>query len=342
MALTSAPELPPTLDIPAIWCPLPHRVHPEAEGADDRLLDWAKRFDVVRNDAAVKRFYAAGFGQFCAETYPRAVRLDLMSEWNAYNWVVDDLLDEGHTALSYDERVRMCRELMAQMPPDMHAPRAESPLFAAMADLWERAARPMSLAWRKRFVAHYRDWLTSSLLPATPSDRAQLSSFTRRRRIHSGCEMSFDLIETGNLSEVPELVTNCDTYETVRAAASDAICWTNDVYSIRKEIARGDYDHLVAFLRGAEHREWDEALDEALRMIEEATRDFLLAREDLRRLRPLFELSDEEWGRVEESLSDLGDWVSGSLHWHTWSPRYHVVDTTPAGRTPGYIEDHLL
>ncbi|MQY13528.1 Pentalenene synthase [Streptomyces sp. RB5] len=342
--MSIAHELPVTMEIPALWCPVEHRLHPEAEGADDRLFLWARKFDLIRSDAAADRFYNAGYGYFCAATYPRARRLDLMSEWNAYNWILDDLLDEGHADTTHEDRIRICREVLAQMPPDMNAPRPTSPLTAAAADLWERSARPMSVAWRKRYVAHYADWVGQSMLqhvPDEPRDAASLYTHLRRRRIHSGCELSFDLIETGNLSEVPEEITSVDAYEAVRASASDAICWTNDVYSIRKETARGSYDHLVPFLLDQQSTDWPGALASASAMIETATRDYLAACRDLRALRPLFGMPDEAWSRVEDSMNDLGLWIAGSLHWHRWSPRYSVVETTPDGRTPSYIEWHV-
>jgi hypothetical protein len=334
-----------SLEIPTIWCPIRHRIHLDADGVDDRLLAWAKQSDLIRGESAAHRFYHAGYGRFCALAYPVAVRLDLMAQWMGHTWLVDDLLDEGYPTLIQEQRLRIGRELVAQLPLDLRAPRPSGPLFEAMADLWKRAAEPMSPAWRKRFVAHYRDFLSSSLLRHAPMEPVHggrlLSTYKRRRRMNSGVEFSFDLIESANLGEVPESVTGCDTYKSVHDAAADAIAWTNDIFSVRKETARGDHDHLVVFLRETTHRGWNDALSEAARMVEEATRDYLIARADLRRLRTLVELDDEEWRTVEDSFAGIDDWIAGSLHWHAGSPRYSVVETTAEGRAPSYIEPHL-
>lgn len=344
------PHLPSASDVPLIWCPIIPAVHPWAEGADDRLFEWAERFDLVRGGSARQRFHSAGFGNFCAETYPRAVGeqgLDLMSEWNGYNWILDDLIDEGYATFGIEECQRICRDVMAQMPVDMRETHPSKPLLNAIADLWRRTAGPMSLAWRRRYVAHYHDWLSGSLLPHLPStgesNKAPLSltTFSRRRRIHSGCELSFDLLEPGNQEEVPEAVVNCDTYKSIRLSASDAIAWTNDLYSIRKEMARGNRDHLVAHLCDTEHLTWADALAKAVRMVEDSTLDFVRACDDLRERRRVFAVSDEEWQRVEGSLTDLGYWLSGSLHWHSWSPRYRVVEERAQDARPSYIESHL-
>jgi hypothetical protein len=350
MGTISTLDLPPTLDIPPLWCPIPARIHPEAAGIDDHLLAWAKERDLIRSPAAAERFRVAGFGQFSAECYPRVSNLKLMAEWNGYNWIVDDQLDEGYAEGTHEDRVRLARELLDQIPLDMRIPRASSPLTATLADLWQRTAKPMSLAWRKRYQAHYRDWLGFTLLPHAQRERTRipeqappvLHTFIRRRRLNSGCELSFDLVEPGALSEVPEQVADCDAYRAVRIAANDSISWHNDLYSIRKETARGDYDHLAIAVRRATRDTWAGALSQSAQMIEDITRDFLLACQDLRTMRPVFDLDDAAWARVEESLNGLGEWISGSLHWHMGSLRYQVVETTAEGELPSYIERHLL
>ncbi len=347
-ATRTAPELPVTIDFPSIWCPIPARVHPDVAGIDDHLLDWARRFDLIREEPAASRFHSAGFGQFAASVYPRALQLQLVAEWQGHNWIVDDRIDEGHAVDGPEERRRLARELIAQMPLDLHPPRPSGPLAAALSDLWQRTAKPFSYAWRTRYVAHYRDFLAFTILPHSGPDQSRLSepelhAFIRRRRLNSGCEMSFDLVEVANLREVPAIVADSDSYRAVRVAANDVISWTNDIFSLRKESVRGDLDHLSAVLRNAMRTDWQEALKQSADMVAALTRDFLDACEDLRAMRPVYDLDDAAWETVEESLTDLGEWISGSLYWHWWSPRYRVVETTtPEGQPPAYIERHLV
>ncbi len=349
MIASGAPSLPPVIQIPTLWCPIPARVHPEVEGIEEHLVDWVRRFDLVRSRKAEHRFYECGFGQFAAEVYPRGPQLRLVAEWTAFNWILDDHLDEGHVGSGPEQRDLLVQELMAQMPVtprQSRTPRVSSPVIAALGDLWRRTAAPMSYAWRSRFVTHYRDFLAFTILPFSRRDRGyetamDLNAFVRRRRLFSGCEMSFDLIEAANLSEIPQAVADSDSYRAVRLAANDAISWTNDIFSVRKEMARGDEDHLVAVLRTAMGSSWQQAVSRAAGMVADMTRDFLVSCHDLRGMRPLYELSESDWLLVEDSLADLGEWISGSLHWHINSPRYQDVDATPEGQAPPYVEQHL-
>ncbi|MEU6174750.1 hypothetical protein ABZ832_22910 [Streptantibioticus parmotrematis] len=368
------------MGIPTLWCPFPARVNPRAAGIEEHLIDWARRFDLVRSPEAERHLKDCGFGKFAADVYPRAERLRLVAEWTVYSWILDDQLDEGHednrATDPSSQQALFIEELIAQLTPEPAAtpepamtPRplmtpepatavrpvaatgaavpSGGPAVAAIADLWRRTAGPMSRAWRERFAAHYRDYLVFSVLPLPRQPGAygtapELTGFVRRRRLFSGCEMFFDLSEVANAAEVPAVVADSDPYRAIRLAANDIITWTNDIYSVRKELARGDHDHnIVAVLKDITGDSWQETLDRVAGMIAESTRDFLQACKDLRGMRFLYGLDDEAWGRVEDSLTDLGAWISGSLNWHRTSPRYQDGGFGPAGQAPVYVEQHL-
>lgn len=342
--VTSHKSTPVEVTFPPIWCPFPARLHPDAAGLDDHIIAWARHADLIRDGSAVTHFHRAGFGRFAAAVYPRADRLELVAEWQVYNWIVDDQLDEGHVARTPAQRLHTAAELGAQLDPDLDAPAPTGPLAAALAELWERTAKPFTRAWRERFAAHYRDFLWYTILPhAEPARIAgqSLADFARRRRLNSGCEMSFDLIEPANSTEIPAAVAASDAYRAVRDAANDVISWTNDIYSVHKETARGDHDHLAAVLWRLEGGSWQAALDRAAAMVGQRTEDFRSACQDVRGMKPLFGLDPHGWAAVEDSLTDLGSWIAGSLEWHGWSPRYREVATTRVGSAPAYIEPHL-
>ncbi|WBB61344.1 hypothetical protein O7599_01925 [Streptomyces sp. WMMC500] len=320
-------------------------LHPEAAGLDDHVIAWARHADLIRDGSAAEHFHRAGFGRFAAAVYPRSDRLELVAEWQVYNWIVDDQLDEGHVTRTPAQRLHTAAELPAQLDPDLDGPAPTGPLAAALADLWERTAKPLSRAWRERFAAHYRDFLWYTVLPhAEPARIAgqSLADFQRRRRLNSGCEMSFDLIEPANSAEIPAAVVASDAYRAVRDAANDVISWTNDIYSVGKETARGDHDHLAAVLWRLDGGTRQGALDRAAAMVARRTEDFASACRDVRGMRALFGLAPDRWAVVEESLTDLGSWIAGSLEWHGWSPRYREVAATGVGSAPAYIEPHLV
>jgi hypothetical protein len=156
---------------PSISCRIPARLHSEAAGLDDHIIAWARHADLIRDGLATAHFHRAGFGRFAAAVYPRAGQLELVAEWQLFNWIVDDQLDEGHVTRTTAQRLHTAAELCAQLDPDLEAPAPAGPLAAALADLWERTAKPLSHAWRERFAAHYRDFLAFTILPHTEPAR---------------------------------------------------------------------------------------------------------------------------------------------------------------------------
>lgn len=311
--MTTPSRVPEGLTLPEIWCPLAVEVHPGAGLVEDVLLAWATTFGLVTGDAAAQRFALARYGVFTAYTSPHAADLPLAAQWNAFDWFVDDRLDEEGVGFEF------CRELLARMPLETEiAPSASpSPLPAALGDLWRRTAPKRSIEWRRRFTGHYRDWLACSVLARRHRGEVDLETYFRRRRIHSGVEMSFDLTEACDDRELPPDLVASQPYRELRALANNAISWANDIYSIRKELENGDAGFLPALLVAGHGCDWPTALARSAEMIAAATRDFLTACDDLREVAPLYGTAC-----IEESIVILARWIAGSLRWHAESDRY--------------------
>src|SRR5689334_18713005 len=93
MTVSQAPAR-PIFTVPSLRCPLPRLEHRQAAGIEDHLVAWARKFDLLRSEAAEHRFRSCGFGRFAADVYPKARDLKLVAEWSAYSWLLDDHLDE--------------------------------------------------------------------------------------------------------------------------------------------------------------------------------------------------------------------------------------------------------
>lgn len=321
-AATAPPE---GFRVPALRGPVPVRMHPEADRVQESLLQWASFHGLFQSSRQRDGYAHSEFARFAGYTYPRVAALETVAWWHGHNWLVDDFLDRPRTEDAQAEA--LVADLLAQLPVDLtEGPKPKGALAAAAADLWRRTAPGRSPAWRSRYRAHYRDWLALSLR-ARPhrqgrSALVSVPTYIRRRRLHSGAEMTFDLLEVGHDRELPEAVVDSDLYRTVRFAANDAISWTNDLYSLPKDLAEGDADHLTAVVRQARGSTWGEAARKAARMVHEATADFMTACDDLRAMRGLYEVTDAQWDVVDDSLKDLALWISGSLYWHQHTPRY--------------------
>ena len=100
------------------------------------------------------------------------------------------------------------------------------------------------------------------------------AAMARRRRLHSGVEMSVDLNELSDHRELPDDLVQSQWYQELRIAANNVISWTNDVYSLAKEVRFGDFGSLPGALNAA-GMSWRVSLTRTVAMIAEATRDFV-------------------------------------------------------------------
>ncbi|MEV2255253.1 hypothetical protein AB0I94_32590 [Streptomyces sp. NPDC050147] len=342
--MTTLPELPGTLPLPDLQFPIPSMVHPGADRIEEQLARWATDLHLLSDEPAARRFARAQFGRFAAYTYPHAADLELVAGWNALMWFIDDVIDEQPQQDGDETMLDLAHDLLAQMPTDLKAPRPTHPLACAMADLWSRTAPSQSLHWRTRNTGHYRTALACGLQAHDHSARAKeraadLPAYIRRRREHSGTQLSLDLLELGH--EVPPIIADSRLSLAIQLLAADVTGWTNDLWSLRKEHSNADSANLVIVLYLARGGTWEQALATATTMTEDAIRDFFTACDDLRRARPLYGVGESEWECLEGYLTGIAEWLAGMVRWHAETGRYWDTAPVPWGPPGGPRIDRL-
>ena len=302
------------IDIP---CPFPFSVSPHTEQAREHLTTWTQDNGLLRGVQARERFQRADFGWFAALVYPTAdaEALDLMAQWFAWLFLVDDQLDDGSFGRSPEgmaQAVALMRDILNNdsVPPgDAHAP----PIASALADLWRRTAHRASPAWRERFTRHLEQCLTTATVweaenrvrGSVPSQE----SYIANRRHTGAIYVCMDLIEIVEDVEAPAESYRTPTFRAALDAACDVVCWVNDVYSYAKERSLGEIHNLVHVV--AHHRTLDErrAMEEVCSAVAERTDDFLAAEDDLLREYP----QEVPW--LRPCLAGMRSWMRGNLDW---------------------------
>ncbi|MER7761872.1 terpene synthase family protein [Streptomyces sp. NPDC097619] len=326
--------------LPPIPCPFPALVHPAAELAEAHVRYYGRRFGLVNTSASEERFDRAGYGLFAARTSPTACDIELRAEWAAWFFVFDDEFDEAGRPQDRGALVGgVLAEVRAVLTPDLRPPpvRPSNPLTAALADMWPRTARQMSVGWRERFTANLCSYVAvygtelSQRRFGTPPSFEEYLPF---RRVVGASDACWDMIEAAQGESLPEPVAGHALCRAVREAAADVICWTNDIVSFNKEYARGDMNNIVAVLRHAHALSWPEAAERAAGLVAVRTQDYLAAR------RALAE-SPVSTAYLERCLDAMSHWVAGSRAWHLWSRRYRDIEHAPPTEDPSYYDPLL-
>jgi Terpene synthase family 2, C-terminal metal binding len=158
-------------ELPKFYEPFPAAVSPCLEEVRPQLLEWARTVGiVVEADKATapgvwseEDFKATDFTKFTALTHPytSADELALLACWYAATWHIDDLIVPARgPLLTREKALRWARQAMSflQVVPGP-VPAPESPLEAALADMWARTIPSASQRWRARYHRSYREFL---------------------------------------------------------------------------------------------------------------------------------------------------------------------------------------
>jgi hypothetical protein len=320
-----------------VTCPFPFSVNPHAPQAREHLAAWTQDSGLLRGTRARERFERADFGWFAALVYPTAdaERLDLMADWFAWLFLVDDQLDDSDFGRS-PERMAKAVSLMRGVLDDPAAPHpaALPPVVGALADLWRRTAGDASPAWRARFSRHLEECLTTAtvweaenrLRGSVPTEE----SYITNRRHTGAIYVCMDLIEIAEKIEVPAQAYDTPLFQTALNAACDVVCWVNDVYSLDKERSLGEVHNFVYVVQ--HHRQLDEAqaLEEVRSAIARRTDEYLEAEGRLLREQP----GDALW--LRPCLAGMRTWMRGNLDWSRRTKRYMSEPED------GYVETALM
>ncbi|WP_329520764.1 cytochrome P450 [Spirillospora sp. NBC_01491] len=206
----------------------------------------------------------------------------------------------------------------------------DDPMLRTLAgDLWPRTAELAGSDWRARFAGHLARHLSAQNalvgLRGTEAGALDASTYIALRRDLFGADLFFDLFEAVDGT----VLGDADRPSGLRDAAADVIAWTNDVYSVEKDLAFQERANLVLVLQRESGRSWQDAIDTARDMIAGRVRDFLVARANL----PRSPTGGEGPGHAFADRLQAA--MRSSLDWHRSVPRYHwqadagtgVVDT---------------
>ncbi len=325
-----------SFSIPPIYCPFLPAINPHAAEVQDAITTWVQRVGLVRQPNALARFSASRFGYLTARAYPAIGRdeLLLLSSWNTWLFCLDDQADESGFGHDPAAMKAVFERFMAVLHDQ--APTEESPLTRALLDLWGRMTARSTPAWRDRFRASVAAYFASQIWEATNRATGTTPApddYIRMRRITGALDTGIVLIDLAAHVALPDAVRTSPLVVALCDAANDIVCWTNDLVSLAKEVARGDVHNLVVVLQHARGGMLQSAVDAVARMIHERTEAYLA----LERTVPRYDAAVE--ADLAIYLGVLRSWVRGNFDWGRDSGRYSLVEE--AAGPVSYIEPLL-
>lgn len=138
-----------------------------------------------------------------------------------------------------------------------------------------------------------------------------------------------DLTEHVNL---PLEVYESSLVHALLRITNNAICWSNDIISLEKEMARGEPNNLVLAMQ----QEYACTLQEAVHLVNEmTTREVKL----FTRLSPLvLDSFPNHTQELQKYVAVLQSWIRGNLDWSFETLRYSDVEQTTPDKHLSYLE----
>lgn len=301
-------------------------VNPLAAEADRQAVAWAERHRLVTTPTARRQLATTRPGTLAAHCYPSASRLDLflLADWMTWLFSLDDQNDEGSYGRNPEALERTVTDVFfAAVNPDGHV--AKDPLAAALTNIFDRIGDRMSTRWRRRFLHHVFDYLTANVWQAAhrrTDDIPDLDTFPAMRRDAGAIIPSFDLVEFVESTTIPAELYYSRVYQRLITSAANVVCWTNDLMTLKKELAHDDKHNFVPVLGRALGISLEDSIAEVATRAGQEVELFLTAEAELDRVFDALEVSDSLRATALDCVGMLRAWMRGHVEWGRNTARY--------------------
>ncbi|WP_119065773.1 terpene synthase family protein [Rubrobacter indicoceani] len=311
---------------PGLAYPFPPSINPHADEVHRETVGWADGLGLIETREDRLKVRATNIGRLAGRFHPSAPRdrLRLISDWYAWMFFRDDLCDEAQIGRRPDLLAAQDSRYMEVLGGSEPRPR-ESFLTFAMSDLRRRLLPVVPAAlWLRRFVRSVKEHFDSTLWEASNRSRdtvPDLQTYSRMRPITGGMFVDADFIEITTDIYLPPEVHGHPIVNSLTRRSNNAVCWANDIISLRKELASGDVHNIVLVLKESlSLKSIEEARRAAVEMHDREVGEFLATQERL----PSFGRTIDE--NLERYVSVLRSRMRGNLDWSLESSRYRTPE----------------
>ena len=262
LSLVEGPDADVEPIVPRLAPPYPSAIHPAAAEVERESVAWLRSFGLgeTRREAAI---LAGGrFAWLAARAYPHApiARLRVVADFVTWAFLFDERC-EGAPRGDRDAVDQLCAAVIGSCAGA--AVSHPAPLVRAFADLRRRALDELGAVAGAGFVTDLAAFVRAVQAQLDLAGRRRdFATELRTRELTIGLYPCLHFIDPAGAAE-RALRRERAHVERDRLAAL-ALCWTNDLVSLRKELRAGESHNLVLALRARRGDGLQAAVDEAI------------------------------------------------------------------------------
>lgn len=327
------------ITLPSFYCPFPSQLNPLAEEVHKHTFNWATTFRLLQKEAAIKRFHASHYARLVARAYPQTgfEELALTNDFLTWIFLLDNHFDDGFTVQQPEQVQIIMNGFLAIL--GVAQSKSGSPLQGPLADslqeLWGRMLSLTTPQWQERFTRHFRACFESyswELRNRAGKSIPHVEIYIEKRQDTGGMRLMMDYIDLTEHMNLPLEVYESSLVQALLRITNNAICWSNDIISLEKEMARGEPNNLVLAIQ----EQYACTLQEAVRLINEMiTSEVKL----FTQFSPLvLDAFPEYKQQLQKYVVVLQAWIRGNLDWSFETLRYSDIEHITPGASLSYLE----
>lgn len=310
------------LQMPELHNPFP--VAPPAEQTEvaQATSRWLSTFELGPQDDVSRTHLAGTFAQLAAALHPVATGRDLrlMADWYCVMFLHDDRCDASGIGKDPPRLHTLTTRLMWALQG--HQPAADDePLAWAMADLSRRLRDAGGDPWLQDVTEHVSAYFRSLSWEADNRARGVIPTtddYVRMRPLTAGLAIDEAFLSLVDQLRLPGHVYAHPAVRALTQHANRAVCWSNDIISLEKELQGGDVHNLVLVLRQERGMGLQDALEAAAAMYHQELERLIDAPRHLPDLGPELNVHLARYVQLQQLR------VGGILEWSWRSKRYQL------------------
>lgn len=309
---------------PDLYCPFPSQINKHVDVLESHAMEWVMRFNLLKDEQSYQRFRKSKFYWLAASAYPNCQFEELKIANDVISWlfVWDDKCDISDLGKRPELINTFCNRFI-EILNGAETTSKDIPLSHALSDVRKRIIQKGNLAFFHHFVYNFEHYFYGCIQESNNRLHVKLptlEAYIKIRNSTSAAPLCLNLIEFCDHLIIPYSLRNHEIVSKITWMTVNILAWSNDIFSLEKEISLGEFHNLVLVLK---HQQ-DIPLDKALILATEIHNKEVQNLISLEASMPYF--GKEIDAEIAKYFSGFYSWIRGNIDWYSHSHRYQITE----------------
>ncbi|WP_437634410.1 terpene synthase family protein [Sorangium sp. So ce854] len=300
--------------------------HPDVDVVHRRTLQWVRRLRLTADHRSLSRVKAANVAHLAAWLLPAASvqTVQLASDFTAALFLLDDSYDEGNISVDPEAVARLNERYLGELFGYVKADLSD-PVARGLLDIRDRIKGDHPNFFLNRWLSHFQYYYEANLWEANNRARQRVpgvDEYLMMRRFSGAVYTYCDLLELLLDRPLPLEVVRHPLLQSVRDICNDVLCWTNDYFSLGKELRSGEVHNLIIVLMNSDGMTLEDAIARLRRMHDERIAEYQDIKEKV--------LASWPGDDVRRYLDAADAMIAGNQRWALAAGRYSGLESLVA------------